>query len=142
MNQPDGQPKISVIRDGQGSAMATEDTTGRTTGMSKVDGDMKPISVSTLVGKNLYNLEGDVLGDVEYVVDGANGQTSVVIGLGCFLGMGEKQVAVALDKIFMKRDRLVTRGRTDDQIRAMPAWKKGDAKELGGSHMVKVDTKA
>jgi len=115
--------------------------TGGTTGTSKDDGDMKPVSVSSLVGKNLYNLKGDVLGDIEHVVDGANGQTSVVIGHGGFLGMGEKQVAVALDKISMNRDRLVTRGLSDDQIRAMPAWKKGDAKELGGSHMVKVDTK-
>lgn len=142
VNQPDGQPKISVVRDGQGPAMAAANTMGGTTSMSKDDADMKAMSVSNLVGKNLYNLKGDVLGDVEHVVDGGNGQTSVVIGHGGFLGLGEKQVAVSLDKVSMNRDRLVTRGLTDDQIRAMPAWKKGDAKELGGSHMVKVDTKS
>jgi hypothetical protein len=62
---------------------------------------------------NLYNAQGNELGDVERVVEGPDGKQYLVIGAGGFLGIGEKPVPIPLERVAVRGDRLV------DQIRAM-----------------------
>jgi sporulation protein YlmC with PRC-barrel domain len=100
----------------------------------------KQVNVSQITGKNLYNAKGDVLGDVEQVVRGGDGHTSIVIGHGGILGLGEKQVAVPLDKVAMNGDRLVAHGVTDDQIKSMPTWTQGSGTQLNSDQSVSVRT--
>ncbi|ACA20007.1 PRC-barrel domain protein [Methylobacterium sp. 4-46] len=100
----------------------------------------RAIKVSRLTDMNLYNAKGEVLGDVEQVVRGGDGHASIVIGHGGVLGLGEKQVAVPLDKVSMNGDRLVARGITDDQIKAMPAWTKGSGTPVNADQSVSVAT--
>lgn len=100
----------------------------------------KQIKVSRLTDMNLYNAKGEILGDIEQVVRGGDGQASIVIGHGGILGLGEKQVALPIDKVSMNGDRLVARGITDDQIKAMPAWTKGSGTQLNADQSVSVGT--
>ena len=55
---------------------------------------------SKLVGLNVYNQANEKLGDInELLVDNSGRIQGVVIGVGGFLGVGERDVAVAFDKI-------------------------------------------
>lgn len=85
--------------------------------------DTKAVMASSIMRMNVLNAKGDTLGDVEHVLmSGKDHKAYIVIGHGGFLGLGEKQVALPLDSMFLRGNNLVMRGLTDDQIRAMPSW--------------------
>jgi sporulation protein YlmC with PRC-barrel domain len=55
---------------------------------------------SKLIGLNVYNEKGEKLGDINEVILDRNGKVeNFVIGVGGFLGMGEHDIAVGLDKL-------------------------------------------
>jgi sporulation protein YlmC with PRC-barrel domain len=55
---------------------------------------------STLIGTSIYNEGGDALGDINDLVMSEGGQVGlIVIGVGGFLGIGEKNVGVPFDSI-------------------------------------------
>lgn len=58
---------------------------------------------SDLVGQSVQNSSGDALGDINNIVVNQDGQVvAVVIGVGGFLGIGEKDVAVSYDTLEFK----------------------------------------
>jgi sporulation protein YlmC with PRC-barrel domain len=55
---------------------------------------------SKLMGLDVYNQNNEKLGDVNELVLDKNGKVAaVVIGVGGFLGMGEHDIAVSMDKL-------------------------------------------
>jgi sporulation protein YlmC with PRC-barrel domain len=55
---------------------------------------------SKLMGLDVYNQNNEKLGDVNEIILDKNGKvTAVVIGVGGFLGMGEHDIAVSMDKL-------------------------------------------
>lgn len=55
---------------------------------------------SKLIGLHVFNDNNEKLGDVnEIILDKSGKVTAVVIGVGGFLGMGEYDVAVSMDKL-------------------------------------------
>jgi len=55
---------------------------------------------SKLMGLNVYNEANEKLGDInELIVDKDGKVNAVVIGVGGFLGMGEHDIAVTMDKL-------------------------------------------
>jgi len=55
---------------------------------------------SKLMGLDVYNEANEKLGDVNEIILDKNGKVSaVVIGVGGFLGMGEHDIAVSMDKL-------------------------------------------
>lgn len=98
-------------------AAAGATTAGTGFGYTPVAGDM---SAETFLGKRLYAAEQDVdaaaefneaddgwddIGEIEDIVIGADGQAkAVLVDIGGFLGMGERQVAVAKDQLRVIRD--------------------------------------
>jgi sporulation protein YlmC with PRC-barrel domain len=55
---------------------------------------------SKLIGLNVYNEGNEKLGDVNELILDKNGKVAaVVIGVGGFLGMGEHDIAVSMDKL-------------------------------------------
>jgi sporulation protein YlmC with PRC-barrel domain len=55
---------------------------------------------SKLMGLNVYNDNNEKLGDVnEIILDKSGKVAAVVIGVGGFLGMGEHDIAVSMDKL-------------------------------------------
>jgi len=55
---------------------------------------------SKLMGLDVYNENYEKLGDVnEIILDKSGKVTAVVIGVGGFLGMGEHDIAVSMDKL-------------------------------------------
>jgi sporulation protein YlmC with PRC-barrel domain len=67
------------------------------------------VLASNLLGKQVYtstDAEAEVVGDINDVVMDANGNAEwVIVGVGGFLGMGEKEVAISIEQIdWVERD--------------------------------------
>jgi hypothetical protein len=55
---------------------------------------------SKVIGLNVYNEANEKLGDInELILDNSGKVNAVVIGVGGFLGMGEHDIAVSMDKL-------------------------------------------
>ena len=76
---------------------------------------------------NVYNMAGEKIGDVnDIVVDESGKVTAVVLGVGGFLGIGEKEVSMKTDEV----KRMVhsdgktyfTVNATADQLKAAPTY--------------------
>ena len=106
--------------------------TGATQPAEAAQGQRQPMTAAQIDKMKLYNDRGDQLGNVDHVILGKDNEPHIVIGHGGFLGLGEKQVVVPLDRTVVRGDRLVTHGVTDDQIKAMASWdsKAGNYRQL------------
>jgi len=63
------------------------------------------ISANDYIGKPVYNSADESIGDVnDLILETEGGIVAAVIGVGGFLGIGEKDVAVPMDLITMSRD--------------------------------------
>ena len=82
-----------------------------TTGTTGVSGQTHVLSANTLIGKNIYNLEGDKLGEIKDVMlDVDLGRVAyAVLSFGGFLGMGDKLFAIPFEafRVDPASDRIV-----------------------------------
>lgn len=86
-----------------GAAMAQTSTTtsnkvdGATASTASHQGQWRS---SKLIGVNVYNEANEKLGDIAELIIGKNGNVEqVILGVGGFLGIGEKNVTVSFDKL-------------------------------------------
>ena len=84
---------------------------------------------SNLIGETVYNGTGDdaeKIGDVNDLVIGKEGNVeSIIIGVGGFLGLGEKNVAMDYTKIKWAEkdgDRWIVVAATKDELNALPSF--------------------
>jgi sporulation protein YlmC with PRC-barrel domain len=87
-----------------GDDLAAEDTMDR----PKFIGEQAETELlaSSLIGTTVYSPAGDALGDInDLVFNEDNGQVqAVIVGVGGFLGIGQKNVAVSFDAIMETTD--------------------------------------
>ena len=86
----------------------------------------KVMSASDYIGKAVYDSTGANIGEVNDLILSENGQiNAVILGVGGFLGMGEKNVAVSIPSVQMVQDgnamRLVVEA-TKQQLEAAPSY--------------------
>jgi len=138
INQPQGDPQVRMEAAPQqpnsGNAQAPT-TTGARSGQS--------VTVSRLKGLYLHNARGTRLGDVERVVETADGKRFVVVGVGGFLGIGERHVGMPLENVVLAGDRLILEGIADDQLKTMPAFdpRNRDLREMQGNTTLQIATR-
>lgn len=96
------------------------------------------VSANDYIGKSIYNGENESIGDVnDLILEDNGGIVAAVVGVGGFLGLGEKNVALPIDKVTMARDaksnevRLTTT-ETAEALKAAPEFKSlADMKAAG-----------
>lgn len=86
------------------------------------------ISANDYIGKAIYNAENNSIGDVnDLILEENGGIVAAVVGVGGFLGIGEKDVAVPMSKLTMARDEnnnvRLTTTETADSLKAAPEFK-------------------
>jgi hypothetical protein len=86
-----------------------------------------------LIGRNVKNLQNETVGEIESVYISADGKIdSVILGVGGFLGMGERHVRVAWkDLRISDNGEKVAINATKDQLKGMPPYTYLDAKLRG-----------
>jgi sporulation protein YlmC with PRC-barrel domain len=85
------------------------------------------ISASDLLNETVMNEANESIGDVNDVIIDADGKiASVIVGVGGFLGMGEKDVALEFDKLKFAKDSdndlVVTTAATKESLQAAPSY--------------------
>ena len=83
---------------------------------------------SKLLGQTVRNSANESLGDInEMLIDSDGKVTAVIVGVGGFLGMGEKNVSLALDQLAFSRDAnnniVVTSKVSKETLQAAPEYK-------------------
>jgi sporulation protein YlmC with PRC-barrel domain len=83
------------------------------------------VDAAKLIGRKIVNTSGDTVGDVDSVVIDQSGKVRyVVVGVGGFLGLGKKDVALAWEGLTISEngEKVVTSA-TKDQLTALPEHK-------------------
>jgi hypothetical protein len=98
-------------------------------GSAKAAGLGSEVAASDLLNQKVKNSANETVGDINDLSIGSDGKiAAVIIGLGGFLGMGEKNVSLPYDQLNVSRDAngylVVTVNATKDSLQAAPEWKK------------------
>ncbi|MCQ0091065.1 PRC-barrel domain-containing protein [Roseovarius sp. M141] len=127
-----------------GSAVAQTETTDTTAadGTVAATGDtdaaviapqftsISEMTVGDLVGQNVYEPNGETIGDIDYVV-GRDGGALAVIGIGGFLGLGEYTVGLPLsDFTYDASQQMVTLDTTKEALKEQVEFDESDVESL------------
>ena len=87
------------------------------------------ISATQLLNASIKNAANETVGDINDISFGGDGKIAeVIVGVGGFLGMGEKNVSLPFDQLTFapdgKGDLVVTTSATKESLQAAPEWKK------------------
>lgn len=140
-NTAEQQPVVDEERTASvGNEGISEDVRNRLRGNEPGSGQLMPMSASELIGREVVNRQGDTLGEVERVV-AMNQRPYVVLSHGGFFGLGEREVALPLDRISSVRndDELVMRGLSEEDIDALPRFDADRAQQLRPNQQVQID---
>lgn len=105
------------------------------------------IRASKLIGTSVKNDANETIGSINELVFGRDGKiAAVVIGVGGFLGIGEREVGVNFQSLRVSHD---TNGRlvamlnvTKDTLKSAPAWTWGSERSGGMSPAYRANTPA
>ncbi len=88
------------------------------------------MTVGDLVGKKVYEPNGDTIGDIDYIV-GGSGSADAVIGIGGFLGLGEYTVALPLSEFtYDAEQQMVKLDTTKDALKEQPEYDESGIESL------------
>lgn len=93
--------------------------------------DQASFSADEIIGRDVVNANGEDVGEVNDVVIAKDRDDMfLVVGVGGFLGMGEKDVALPLSDLRMSSDNvLLMSEKSEDQLKEMPEYKESDYRE-------------
>jgi hypothetical protein len=125
----------------QPPATALPDATAKESPPTPVEGqvimqDTSTLLASSIIGGSVYSPANESIGDVNDLVVKPSGEIeAVVVGVGGFIGIGEKDVAIALNRFTMEptedlsSTKLVLNA-TKEELEAAPAFKSAYSQKL------------
>ncbi|MBB3394086.1 MULTISPECIES: PRC-barrel domain-containing protein [unclassified Rhizobium] len=87
------------------------------------------VSANTYIGQSVYNSQNESIGSVnDLIMKKDGGLVAAIVGVGGFLGIGEKNVAVPMDKITVAQNTQdgsvkLTTSETAESLNAAPQFK-------------------
>lgn len=128
---------IVRIEDGRGMAEAEsaesrgQDKAAATAGRDWEQGrpiDAARFSAAEMLGRDVVNLRGKEVGEVEDIVIGKQDKVKyAVVSVGGFLGVGDKDVAIPFDDLRIGPDNVILMSQqTEQQLKTMPAYDSDD----------------
>ncbi len=126
--QSSEQPKTDTTVEKTAPADSTTSTTSATTAPPALDAG-NAVLATTFIGATVYTSANENIGDINDMVFDDKGMIkAVIVGVGGFLGMGEKDVALPLEKINITKDEnnavKLTVEATRDELDKAPAFDK------------------
>lgn len=95
-------PARDAARDNEQAAAASDEYAASLRHRDYLQG--ADLRASQIVGAPVKNMEGENLGEIQELVIGEGNRMMVVLGVGGFLGVGEKRVAVPYDELRVSPD--------------------------------------
>lgn len=122
-----GEARVNIAdykTDGAGRMASEEDRTRYSETMRRHS--MYRMKVSDLVGMEVISEDNQNVGDIDYL--GMRGDTVVaIVGVGGFLGLGERDVAVPLDRLIVRDNRVILPRISEAELERMPEY---DSREV------------
>ena len=89
------------------------------------------VDAQQLIGHSIKNVNDETVGNVDSVILDQNGRVvAVVVGVGGFLGMGQREVALDWSSLaILDNGRTVRTSFTKDQLKALPEYKFANANQ-------------
>ena len=88
-------------------------------------GEISDLSADEVIGRDVVNMNGEDVGEIEDIVLDQNDAKFAVISVGGFLGMGDKSVAVSLDELKLgENDAILMSEATEEQLKDLPEYDK------------------
>jgi len=89
----------------------------------------KTFRASKLIGSKVVNAKNESIGDINDLIIGSDGKVvEVIVGVGGFLGLGERNVALKLSELELNMKDggsiVVATSMTKEQLEGLPVWKK------------------
>jgi hypothetical protein len=88
------------------------------------------VSANTYIGQSVYNANNESIGSInDLIMKKDGGIVAAIVGVGGFLGIGEKDVAVPIEKIAIAQNtqdgslKLTTTTETAESLKAAPEFK-------------------
>jgi sporulation protein YlmC with PRC-barrel domain len=104
-------------------AVETSSMPSGTVTTTQIPPEFRTMRGEQLIGKSVYSSAGERVGEIDEIVVNRNSRaTGAVVGVGGFLGIGEKKVVLPLDSMRMQGDRIVAPGLTRDGLTTMTAY--------------------
>lgn len=108
-------PRVEENRDGAKAKMPD--------GVHKSD-----YRASKIIGATVVNAKNESIGDINDLIVTTDGKVDqVVVGVGGFLGLGERNVALKLSELDMRRNEsgniVIATSMTKEQLQQLPEWK-------------------
>jgi sporulation protein YlmC with PRC-barrel domain len=136
LNNADGTKTLDTVKCKDGMPIAASETTNSTTPpattalptivASEALAGAKIMTASDFIGKTVYAPDGTSIGEVnDFFVTNDGKVQAVVVGVGGFLGIGEKNVAVSMPSIQMQKDGENTKlviNATKEELTAAPTY--------------------
>jgi sporulation protein YlmC with PRC-barrel domain len=108
---------------------ATTDTAQVGAGTYLTEQSADQVSANTYIGQSVYNGQNESIGNVnDLIMKKDGGIVAAVIGVGGFLGIGEKNVAVPMEKVTIAQNTQdgsvkLTTSETAESLKAAPEFK-------------------
>jgi sporulation protein YlmC with PRC-barrel domain len=97
---------------------------GNTGGKAEYTTAGNDVRASKVIGAAVYNDNNQKIGTIDdLLMNGSHDVTQAVLSVGGFLGLDSKLVAVNIDKLQVRPNRIVMAGATKDGLTKMPTYK-------------------
>src|SRR5918912_3197414 len=81
------------------------------------------VRASKFIGSNVYDKDNNKVGDInDVIIDPAGKVADVIIGVGGFLGIGEKNVALKMSDLKRGQDNRLMLDKSKDQLKQMASF--------------------
>ncbi|MEF2551867.1 PRC-barrel domain-containing protein [Aurantimonas sp. A2-1-M11] len=120
--------KLAPVSGTDDAAMMSE-TDNATMAINPSSTGQVQLTVEQITDYSIVGANGEVLGDIESVVE-VNNRLFAVIGSGGFLGLGEKQVAIPLSSLVATEQGMMAPSVSESQVDALEEFDADDYPEL------------
>lgn len=115
---------------GGGAGSAVDPAVGQGSTMAQ-DSELGQMRGEQVIGQTLYGAQGEEIGEIQDVVVSQDGsKPEFVVGVGGFLGIGERNVTVPIDQVQLQGDRLTT-SMTRESIEGLQPYEEGSRQSWG-----------
>jgi hypothetical protein len=110
------------------AAAGSEQPDKRQTAAAAAESPLAQIPATELVGSEVVNEQGDTVAEIVDMVKRSDDETVyAVLSVGGFLGVGDKEVAMPLDRLDMGADQdIVLSNASEQELESMPPWQEDD----------------
>lgn len=123
-----------VMERSQGDVRATEGATAGAQVQAEATRQQPgQVDAAELIGKDIENAEGDDVGEINSIILSQDGQVqAVIVGVGGFLGIGQRDVAISWDELNVSSDsETIVANMTRDQLEQLPEYEFADDQQRG-----------